>query len=52
MTGNTSNGQAGHPYGLRVRLYIWPPLRLIRLRHERESLGVVLPSWLLTTKEV
>src|ERR1700680_3180054 len=52
LTGNASDGQARHHYGLRVRLYIWPPLRLIRLRHERESLGVVLPSWLLTSKEV
>src|SRR5205823_5169394 len=27
--------------------HIWPPLRLIRLRSERESVVVVLPDWRL-----
>jgi hypothetical protein len=38
-------------YGPRVRSDIWPPLRLIRLRCERECVGVVLPSWVRTKGE-
>src|SRR5487761_1294834 len=33
-------------YGPRVRSDIWPPLRPTRLRHERGSVGVVLPGGL------
>src|SRR4051794_37469554 len=41
--------------GLRARVSRWPPLRLARMRCERESVGVVLPadglgvSWLSTS---
>src|SRR3954466_6250552 len=30
--------------GLRARVSRWPPLRLARMRRERESVGVVCPS--------
>jgi hypothetical protein len=30
--------------GLRARVSRWPPLRLARMRFERESVGVVLPA--------
>lgn len=37
----------GRPFlhdGLRARVRSWPPLRLVRLRCERESVGVVRPA--------
>src|SRR5438093_13749150 len=34
--------------GLRARVSSWPPLRLARMRRERESVGVVCPPVLLT----
>src|SRR5829696_6842389 len=37
-------GQAENSYGLRARWCNWPPLRLARVRRERESVGVVLPA--------
>lgn len=38
-------GRAGRVIdGLRVRLHMWPPLRLTRLRYERECVDVVLPA--------
>ena len=37
-------GQAERSYGLRARWCNWPPLRLARVRCERESVGVVLPA--------
>lgn len=33
------------PDGLRARVYRWPPLRLVRLCCEHESVCVVLPAW-------
>ena len=35
-------GQAENSYGLRARWCNWPPLRLARVRCERESVGVVV----------
>ena len=37
-------GQAGPYDELRARVSSWPPLRLVRLRRERGSVGVVLPA--------
>src|SRR3982751_3640892 len=34
--------------GLRARVSRWPPLRLARVRFERESVGVVLPACCFT----
>src|SRR3954465_9526461 len=34
--------------GLRARVSRWPPLRLARMRFERESVGVVLPACCFT----
>ena len=37
----------GRPFlddGLRARAFHWPPLRLVRLRSERGSVGVVCPQ--------
>src|SRR3954463_10089277 len=42
-----AEGQAGRSYGLRARWCNWPPLRLARVRCERESVSVVLPAGLL-----
>src|SRR3954463_1972162 len=42
--GRTQVGQAGLDDGLRARAFQWPPLRLARLRCERESVDVVLPT--------
>src|SRR5688572_7434414 len=36
--------------GLRARAFHWPPLRLARVRCERESVVVVCPPVLLTVK--
>ena len=39
-------------YGVRPRSDIWPPLRLVRLRFERESVGVVLPGFPMSVPRV
>jgi len=38
--------RAGRPlnHGLRARAFIWPPLRLARMRCERGSVVAVLPA--------
>ena len=41
--GETQIGQAGLHDGLRARVSRWPPLRLVRVRCERESVVVVSP---------
>src|SRR3954453_519514 len=42
-SGRTRKGRPGASYGLRARWCSWPPLRLARVRRERESVGVVRP---------
>ena len=39
-------GRPSLAYGLRARNAMWPPLRLARLRCERESVVVVCPELL------
>src|SRR6516165_5622930 len=43
-TGSTLSGQADLFDELRARVSSWPPLRPARLRRERGSVGVVLPT--------
>ncbi len=40
-------GRPSRTYGLRARWCNWPPLRLARMRCERESVGVVVSTALL-----
>src|SRR5581483_11100026 len=44
---STQEGQAVPYDELRARVSIWPPLRLARLRCEREAVGVVVPTSVL-----
>src|SRR3954469_5910882 len=55
-SGRTRKGRPGASYGLRARWCNWPPLRLARVRCERESVAVVvstvLPSVVVVEREV